>query len=77
MKESGIGREGSHYGLDEFMEVKYMCMGDIDKYHPASPRPSPPLRRGEGERVETGANLLVFEVSQARQGSVTRPPDAT
>ena len=31
MKESGIGREGSHYGLDEFMEVKYMCMGDIDK----------------------------------------------
>ena len=31
MKQSGIGREGSHYGLDEFMEVKYMCMGDIDK----------------------------------------------
>ena len=31
MKESGIGREGSHYGLDEFMEVKYMCMGDIDR----------------------------------------------
>ena len=31
MKESGIGREGSHYGLDEFLEVKYMCMGDIDK----------------------------------------------
>ena len=29
MKESGIGREGSHYGLDEFMEVKYMCMGGI------------------------------------------------
>lgn len=31
MKESGIGREGSHYGLDEFLEVKYMCMGDIDE----------------------------------------------
>ena len=31
MKESGIGREGSHYGLDEFMEVKYMCLGDVDK----------------------------------------------
>ena len=29
MKESGIGREGSHYGLDEFMEVKYLCMGGI------------------------------------------------
>ncbi len=31
VKESGIGREGSHYGLEEFMEVKYMCMGDIDR----------------------------------------------
>ncbi len=30
MKESGVGREGSHYGLDEFMEVKYLCMGGID-----------------------------------------------
>jgi succinate-semialdehyde dehydrogenase/glutarate-semialdehyde dehydrogenase len=29
MKESGIGREGSHYGLDEFMEVKYICMGGV------------------------------------------------
>ena len=26
MKESGIGREGSKYGLDEFMEIKYMLM---------------------------------------------------
>ena len=29
-KESGIGREGSKYGLDEFLEVKYMCVGGID-----------------------------------------------
>jgi succinate-semialdehyde dehydrogenase/glutarate-semialdehyde dehydrogenase len=29
VKESGIGREGSKYGLDEFMEVKYMCIGGI------------------------------------------------
>jgi succinate-semialdehyde dehydrogenase/glutarate-semialdehyde dehydrogenase len=29
MKESGIGREGSKYGLDEFMEVKYLCMGGV------------------------------------------------
>jgi len=27
VKESGIGREGSKYGLDEFMEVKYVCIG--------------------------------------------------
>jgi succinate-semialdehyde dehydrogenase/glutarate-semialdehyde dehydrogenase len=29
MKESGIGREGSKYGLDEYLEVKYLCMGGI------------------------------------------------
>lgn len=30
VKESGIGREGAHHGLDEFMEVKYICMGGIN-----------------------------------------------
>jgi len=29
VKQSGIGREGSHYGLDEFLEVKYVMMGGI------------------------------------------------
>lgn len=29
MKESGIGREGSKYGLEEFLEVKYICIGGI------------------------------------------------
>jgi succinate-semialdehyde dehydrogenase/glutarate-semialdehyde dehydrogenase len=29
MKQSGIGREGSKYGIDEFVEVKYLCMGGI------------------------------------------------
>jgi succinate-semialdehyde dehydrogenase / glutarate-semialdehyde dehydrogenase len=29
MKESGIGREGSKYGLEEFLEVKYLCLGGI------------------------------------------------
>lgn len=29
VKESGLGREGSHYGLDEFMELKYLCLGGI------------------------------------------------
>ena len=27
VKESGIGREGSKYGIDEYMELKYMCLG--------------------------------------------------
>jgi succinate-semialdehyde dehydrogenase / glutarate-semialdehyde dehydrogenase len=26
MKESGLGREGSHYGLDEFLEIKYISL---------------------------------------------------
>jgi succinate-semialdehyde dehydrogenase/glutarate-semialdehyde dehydrogenase len=29
MKESGIGREGSKYGLEEFLEVKYICIAGI------------------------------------------------
>jgi succinate-semialdehyde dehydrogenase/glutarate-semialdehyde dehydrogenase len=29
VKESGIGREGSRYGLDEFLETKYICIGGI------------------------------------------------
>jgi len=31
VKESGIGREGSHYGIDEYLEIKYACFGDIDQ----------------------------------------------
>jgi succinate-semialdehyde dehydrogenase/glutarate-semialdehyde dehydrogenase len=30
MKESGIGREGSKYGIEEYMEIKYLCMGGVD-----------------------------------------------
>ena len=30
VKESGIGREGSKYGLDEYLEVKYLCLGSLD-----------------------------------------------
>jgi len=29
VKQSGIGREGSHYGIDEYLEVKYLCIGGI------------------------------------------------
>jgi succinate-semialdehyde dehydrogenase/glutarate-semialdehyde dehydrogenase len=31
MKESGQGREGSKYGLDDYLEIKYISMGGIDK----------------------------------------------
>ena len=30
-KESGIGREGSKYGIDEFVEIKYLCLGGVDR----------------------------------------------
>ena len=30
VKESGSGREGSKYGLDDYTEIKYLCMGGID-----------------------------------------------
>lgn len=29
LKESGIGREGSKYGIDEYLEIKYMCVGGL------------------------------------------------
>jgi len=29
VKQSGLGREGSRYGMDEYLEMKYLCMGGI------------------------------------------------
>ncbi|XP_067612781.1 glutarate-semialdehyde dehydrogenase [Eurosta solidaginis] len=29
VKESGIGREGCHHGIDEYVEVKYICFGNL------------------------------------------------
>ena len=31
VKQSGLGREGSKYGLDDFLEIKYICLGGLDK----------------------------------------------
>ena len=31
VKQSGLGREGSHHGIDDYIEVKYLCLGDIQK----------------------------------------------
>jgi len=31
VKQSGLGREGSHHGMDDYVEIKYVCMGDILK----------------------------------------------
>ncbi|MBU3650617.1 MAG: NAD-dependent succinate-semialdehyde dehydrogenase [Limnohabitans sp.] len=29
VKQSGLGREGSHHGMDEYVEMKYLCVGDV------------------------------------------------
>ena len=29
VKESGIGREGSKYGIDDYLQIKYLCFGGI------------------------------------------------
>jgi succinate-semialdehyde dehydrogenase / glutarate-semialdehyde dehydrogenase len=31
VKQSGLGREGSHQGIEDYVEVKYLCLGDIQK----------------------------------------------
>ena len=31
VKQSGLGREGSHQGIEDYVEVKYLCLGDIGK----------------------------------------------
>ena len=32
VKESGLGREGSQHGIDEYLELKYLCMGGLNAY---------------------------------------------
>ncbi len=31
VKQSGLGREGSHHGIDDYLELKFLCLGDIQK----------------------------------------------
>jgi succinate-semialdehyde dehydrogenase / glutarate-semialdehyde dehydrogenase len=31
VKQSGLGREGSRHGMDEYLEMKYLCLGDIQR----------------------------------------------
>ncbi|MBU6257239.1 MAG: NAD-dependent succinate-semialdehyde dehydrogenase [Burkholderiales bacterium] len=31
VKQSGLGREGSHHGIDEYVEMKYLCLGNLNK----------------------------------------------
>jgi len=31
VKQSGLGREGSRHGIDEYVEMKYLCLGDLSQ----------------------------------------------
>ena len=31
VKQSGLGREGAHHGIDDYVEIKYLCLGDIQR----------------------------------------------
>ena len=31
VKQSGLGREGAHQGIDDYVEIKYLCLGDIQR----------------------------------------------
>ena len=31
VKQSGLGREGSHYGIEDFLEIKYLCFGGLNR----------------------------------------------
>lgn len=31
VKQSGLGREGSRHGIDEYLETKYLCLGGVDQ----------------------------------------------
>ena len=32
VKQSGLGREGSKYGIDEYLEFKYLCMSGVEPH---------------------------------------------
>jgi succinate-semialdehyde dehydrogenase/glutarate-semialdehyde dehydrogenase len=31
VKQSGLGREGSKYGIEDYLEIKYVLLGGLDK----------------------------------------------
>jgi succinate-semialdehyde dehydrogenase/glutarate-semialdehyde dehydrogenase len=31
VKQSGLGREGARHGLEDYLEMKYLCLGGLDK----------------------------------------------
>ncbi len=55
VKQSGLGREGSRHGLDEFTELKYVCIGGIDSY---TRRAFSTATRQSDQRLETNEGAI-------------------
>jgi succinate-semialdehyde dehydrogenase/glutarate-semialdehyde dehydrogenase len=50
VKESGLGREGSKYGIDEYLEIKYLCLGASF----LNPEPEAPTKLSYKDKGATG-----------------------
>ena len=64
VKESGIGREGSKYGIEEYCEIKYVCMGKVGGVKGGDP--------GRLGAVMTVGDAALIEEGR-RRGAVVRP----
>ena len=74
-KESGIGREGSHHGIDEFLEIKYLCLGAV---RPAPAELTSAARRPDGDRGTTFVQSLERGLAVIRtfeHGSASTPSE--
>ena len=72
MKESGIGREGSKYGIEEFLEVKYLCMGGIDRWPTAVCRTGRDLQTSPAP-PSTAVGVLTWIHSVSRNDADEQP----
>src|SRR5471030_2914385 len=58
VKQSGLGREGSRHGIEDYVEIKYLCLGDIQRWAQAS---------GARRRSTLSAGLRLHRLRQSGQ----------
>lgn len=66
VKQSGLGREGSKYGIEEYLDVKYMCFGGLTPWGSTAPPPPPSRKRWCWEKGgflgSSNSYLLIFNI---------------
>jgi succinate-semialdehyde dehydrogenase/glutarate-semialdehyde dehydrogenase len=72
MKERRLGWEGSKYGIEEFLEVKYLCMRGIARLRNRSLGGATPIWRGTGPRM-CRCRYRWLEVRRSKSRSQTGP----